>query len=116
MTGQWEGKHETHLRISNGRGRKLALILEPWGDSYPFEEDDEFVVSFYSPQPGEAEIVFGADSVTVYAWAGCKRQVSQNSGVIDSDIEHQPAVPGTPPGLSMRRLLNAVLGRSERHK
>jgi hypothetical protein len=81
------------LRIVNWRNVEIRFVLEPWGESYPFAPEDQFVVEFEGPPPADPEVVDEEQSVTVWGWAGSIARLLKNSVEVGNSTLARTAVP-----------------------
>lgn len=70
--------HEITVRVSNYRSTPTQLIIEPWGDFYPFLPKDNIVIVATGPDPIAPEVVYDDESVTFWSWVGSTIRVYKN--------------------------------------
>jgi hypothetical protein len=89
-------KHEVMLRFFNSTEREVSFVLEPWGETYPFGVDDEYVVIARSPLAGAPDVDLTEDGITVSGWAGSTMQLFRNGEELGAGSFPRTPVPVSP--------------------
>lgn len=63
------------VAITNSRGAKMRLVLEPWADEHVIEPGATVEVSFSGPPDGRMEVEVKDGEVFLYAWEGAVMSV-----------------------------------------
>ena len=77
------------LPIVSSADRPRKLVLEPWADEFVLEPNQQLVVVFVGPEPGELSFDWGPDWLAVYGWPGSEGFVFQGNrrlGEFSSDV------------------------------
>jgi hypothetical protein len=85
--------YQVVLRLSNSRAVETTFVLEPWGETYPFGVDDEFVIVLRGPENGSPEVDFGDDAVTVWGWPGSTARLFRNEEELGKGLHERTPVP-----------------------
>jgi hypothetical protein len=81
------------LRFFNSKKRKLSFGLEPWGESYTFDADEEVQVIATGPASGVPEIVLEDEGVTIWCWPGSTAQLFKNGQELGAAAQKRTRVP-----------------------
>jgi len=82
--------------VTNSRGAKTTLVLEPWGETYEMPEDSAVDITAAGPLGDTLEVTLAVDSVAVWAWPGAVVQVFHGDEELGNG-RTRPAVPGGEP-------------------
>ena len=93
---QKRAMQEVTVRLFNSKDRQATFALEPWGETYPFASDDDFVVIARGPTPGSPEIDFGDETITVSGWPGSTVQLFRNGEELGAGFFKRTPVPEAP--------------------
>jgi len=77
------------LPIVSSADRPRKLVLEPWADEFELEPNQQFVVVFVGPEPGELSFDWGTDWLAVYGWPDSEGFVFQDNrriGEFSTDV------------------------------
>lgn len=97
-----EHEYEIAIVVSNTRKSSFPLVLEPWGAQANCTV--VFRSSVPPTPPNTVEVEYAADSITVWAWDGCRYAVYHDGEVLPPG----PFVgPPFPPGVTIMK--NAIL-------
>ena len=90
-------EYEVSIVFSNRRETTVKFVLEPWGEIYPIEPRASLTAAFRSSIPPSslhsAEIEYGVDSITVYAWEGSTVALFQDGKAVGSGASSRLHVP-----------------------
>jgi len=84
------------LRLANRSDADLTLVLEPWADEYSFPSGALFRIVGYAATPGEFEVEYAVERITVYAWPGATIRIfdgNREFGVGNGPREPAPPTP-----------------------
>src|SRR5579859_4454600 len=92
-------EYEVSMIISNSRDTTITFVLEPWGEIYEMEPLAKFSLILRSPMAASpaslktAEVEYGADRITVWAWEGCTATLFHDEEELGAGASPRPRVP-----------------------
>jgi len=102
-------EYSATLSLTNRTGVALELWVEPWGDFVEFPPDATIRVVGSATAPGEFEVAWDRDSVTVYAWPTSVVQLFSDAVELKPGSFALP-FPAIPPGMTTPSFMKLVFG------
>lgn len=101
--------HRDSREIRNDSDRSIEIWVEPWAFALEVPSHSALLFAADSEEEGCFEII-ESDGPMIFAWPGANLRVTRDGAVVyETDIRP----PRNPPGMTMRQVLELILGHSQ---
>ena len=90
---------EVRLLVVNTKNIPVTFLLEPWGESYELQPEEQVSLVYRGPDGGHAELAVGANTIETWGWVGSTVRIFKEDEELGGSNCHRTPVPDAFPAI-----------------